>query len=106
MNGSASTCGMNQIFHSQLGPDNTRLMGITESAGILSATNNNSDANSSTCRDGVFCGAGELDFSKNTSIGLKGSSELTGTSPGWLLVLKKDGSICPVVILKAFNKFI
>ena len=77
-----STCEMDQNFQAQLGTDNTRLMGITDCAGVLSTLNNDSKANGSTCRDGFFHGAGELDFSGNTNINSKGSSELTGTSPG------------------------
>ena len=65
---STSTCGMNQIFHAQLGTDNTRLMGITDCAGIMPTSNNDSKPNGSTCRDGFFRGAGEHGFSGNQTL--------------------------------------
>ena len=71
-------------FSCTIGHDNTRLMGITDCAGVLSTSNNDSKPNGSTCRDGFFRGAGEHGFSGNTNINSKGSSELTGTSAGWL----------------------
>ena len=77
---SINACGANQTFHSQLGPDNTRLVGITDRAGVLATANNDAGARGSTCRDGVFRRAAELDFSGNTDVNSKGSSELTGSS--------------------------
>ena len=81
---SACPCRANQILHSQLGLDNTGLMGVTVCTGVLSTANDDSHANGSTCRDGIFRGAAELDFSGNTNINSKGSGELTGTSPSRL----------------------
>ena len=119
---SACPCRANQTLHSQLGLDNTGPMGVTVCTGVLSTANDDSHANGSTCRDGIFRGAAELDFSGNTNINSKGSGELTGTSPSRLHLPvvsgpqkslpfnnkkeKKDGGFQPVVNLKALNKFI
>ena len=78
---SINACGADQTFHSQLGPNDTRLVGITDHAGVLTTANNYAGARGSTCRDGVFRGTAELDFSRNTNVNSKGSSELTGSSP-------------------------
>ena len=84
--GDSSACPhrANQNLHSQLGPDNTGLMGITDRTGVLSTTNDDSHAIGSACRDGIFRRAAELDFSRNTNVNSKGTSELTGTSPSRL----------------------
>ena len=81
---SACPCRASQTLHSQLGLDNTGPMGVTVRTGVLSTANDDSHANGSACRDGIFRGAAELDFSGNTNVNSKGSGELTGTSPSRL----------------------
>ena len=83
----------------------------TKTTGVLSTANDNSHANGSACRDGIFRGAAELDFSRNTNVNSKGSGELTGTSPSRLRLPVVSGpqkrwGFQPVVNLKALNKFI
>ena len=84
--GDSSTCPCraSQTLHSQLGLDNTGPVGVTVRTGVLSTANDDSHANGSTSRDGIFRGTAELDFSGNTNVNSKGSGELTGTSPSRL----------------------